>query len=216
METDEKSWWNAFYIVFQLSPSGLLPWVKLVDNFKAQYSYITNEGHVFTFRSNSDAPRYCLINIDIQKPEPEHWTTLIPQHDQDVMGETEKESLLGYIHFSNQWICASLKCDMTLSVGLWCRVKIPQRFGKTGSLIYEVVVVPQFRTQSLAKHVHPTVRGRSCMSDWRLWNLLYWKEKPHPLWFIFRTLQNQMCGDTHEVRDLSFTLWHQLVMEFFT
>lgn len=23
-----------------------------------------------------------------------------------------------------------------------------------------------------------------------------------------------MCGDTHEVRDLSFTLWRQLVMEF--
>lgn len=72
----------------------MLPWVKLVDNFKAQYSYITNEGNVFTFRSNLDAPRYCLININIQKPEPEHWTTLIPQHDQDVMGESNKEVLL--------------------------------------------------------------------------------------------------------------------------
>lgn len=65
-----------------------------MDNFQAQYSYITNEGNVFTFRSNLDAPRYCLINIDIQKPEPEHWTTLIPQHEQDVMGETNKEVLL--------------------------------------------------------------------------------------------------------------------------
>uniref|UniRef100_A0A3Q2USM6 Prolyl endopeptidase n=1 Tax=Haplochromis burtoni TaxID=8153 RepID=A0A3Q2USM6_HAPBU len=66
---------------------GLLPWVKLVDNFEAQYSYVTNEGTVFTFRSNLDAPRYCLINIDIEKPDRQHWTTLIPQHDKDVLGE---------------------------------------------------------------------------------------------------------------------------------
>lgn len=90
---DEKSGSIAFCISCHLSSPGLLPWVKLVDNFKAQYSYVTNEGNVFTFRSNLDAPRYRLINIDIQKPEPEHWTTLIPQHDQDVMGETNKEAL---------------------------------------------------------------------------------------------------------------------------
>lgn len=70
---------------------GLLPWVKLVDNFDAQYSYITNEGTVFTFHSNLDAPRYCLINIDIQKPERQHWTTLLPQHDKDVLGKTRLE-----------------------------------------------------------------------------------------------------------------------------
>lgn len=60
-----------------------------MDNFDAQYSYVTNEGTVFTFHSNLDAPRYCLINIDIQKPDRQHWTTLIPQHDKDVLGETE-------------------------------------------------------------------------------------------------------------------------------
>lgn len=76
---------------FQLScPLGLLPWVKLVDNFEAQYSYITNEGTVFTFHSNLEAPRYRLINIDIQKPERQHWTTIIPQHDKDVMGENTR------------------------------------------------------------------------------------------------------------------------------
>lgn len=59
-----------------------------MNNFDAQYSYVTNEGTVFTFRSNLDAPRYCLINIDIQKPDRQNWTTLIPQHDKDVLGET--------------------------------------------------------------------------------------------------------------------------------
>lgn len=78
-------WWKRKITWCLLS--GLLPWVKLVDNFDAQYSYVTNEGTVFTFHSNLDAPRYCLINIDIQKPERQHWTTLIPQHDKDVLGE---------------------------------------------------------------------------------------------------------------------------------
>ncbi|XP_056154379.1 prolyl endopeptidase-like [Lampris incognitus] len=68
------------------SITGLLPWVKLVDNFDAQYSYVTNEGSMFTFHTNLDAPRYRLINIDLQRPDRQHWNTLIPQHDKDVLG----------------------------------------------------------------------------------------------------------------------------------
>ncbi|KAF3834116.1 hypothetical protein F7725_025320 [Dissostichus mawsoni] len=82
--------------------TGLLPWVKLVDNFDAQYSYVTNEGTVFTFHSNLDAPRYCLINIDIQKADRQHWTTLIPQHDKDVLGlvscVNQHHLLVNYLH----------------------------------------------------------------------------------------------------------------------
>lgn len=64
---------------------------------------MTNEGTVFTFHSNLDAPRYCLINIDIQKPERQHWTTLIPQHDKDVLGETACTflSILSVLHREN-------------------------------------------------------------------------------------------------------------------
>ena len=43
---------------------GLLPFVKVVDNFEAEYDYISNEGSVFTFKTNLNAPRYRLINID--------------------------------------------------------------------------------------------------------------------------------------------------------
>ncbi|KAK5607444.1 hypothetical protein CRENBAI_021192 [Crenichthys baileyi] len=81
---------------------GLLPWVKLVDNFEAQYSYVTNEGSVFTFRSNLDAPRYRLINIDIQNPDRQNWSTLIPQHEKDVLGfvscVNQCHLLVNYVH----------------------------------------------------------------------------------------------------------------------
>ncbi|KAM4550110.1 prolyl endopeptidase isoform 2-T2 [Fundulus diaphanus] len=81
---------------------GLLPWVKLVDNFEAQYSYVTNEGSVFTFRTNLDAPRYRLINIDIQNPDRQKWSTLIPQHEKDVLGfvscVNQRHLLVNYVH----------------------------------------------------------------------------------------------------------------------
>ncbi|KAM4724987.1 prolyl endopeptidase [Anableps anableps] len=81
---------------------GLLPWVKLVDDFEAQYSYVTNEGSVFTFRSNLDAPRYRLLNIDIRNPGRQNWSTLIPQHEKDVLGfvscVNQRHLLVNYVH----------------------------------------------------------------------------------------------------------------------
>lgn len=66
---------------------GLLPWVKLIDNFDAEYEYVTNEDTLFTFKTNLDAPRYRLINIDFASPDQSNWKELIPQHDKDVIGE---------------------------------------------------------------------------------------------------------------------------------
>ncbi|XP_061560417.1 prolyl endopeptidase isoform X1 [Phycodurus eques] len=65
--------------------TGLLPWVKLIDNFDAEYEYVTNEGTVFTFKTNLDAPRYRLINIDFASPAQSDWAELIPQHEKDVI-----------------------------------------------------------------------------------------------------------------------------------
>lgn len=75
------------YATRVLSPLGLLPWVKLIDNFDAEYEYVTNEDTLFTFKTNLDAPRYRLINIDFASPDQGNWKELIPQHDKDVIGE---------------------------------------------------------------------------------------------------------------------------------
>ncbi|KAL7889023.1 hypothetical protein AOLI_G00039970 [Acnodon oligacanthus] len=65
--------------------TGLLPWVKLIDNFDAEYEYVTNEDTVFSFKTNLDAPRYRLINVDFADPAPSQWKELLPQHDKDVI-----------------------------------------------------------------------------------------------------------------------------------
>ncbi|XP_016087107.1 prolyl endopeptidase-like [Sinocyclocheilus grahami] len=65
--------------------TGLLPWVKLIDNFDAEYEYVTNEATVFTFKTNLEAPQYRLINVDFAQPSISQWKELIPQHDKDVI-----------------------------------------------------------------------------------------------------------------------------------
>ncbi|KAF6029085.1 PREP [Bugula neritina] len=65
--------------------TGLIPFIKLIDKFDAEYDYITNEGTVFTFKTNLDASRYRVITIDFENPGPENWKTLIPEHPTDVL-----------------------------------------------------------------------------------------------------------------------------------
>ncbi|EPS68647.1 hypothetical protein M569_06121, partial [Genlisea aurea] len=61
----------------------LLPFVKLVDNFEALYSYIANDDAVFTFRSNKDAPKYKLVRVDLR--EPTAWIELLQEDAKDVL-----------------------------------------------------------------------------------------------------------------------------------
>lgn len=124
--------------------SGLLPWVRLVDNFEAQYSYITNEGSVFTFRTNLEASRYRLINIDLQKPEQAQWSTLIPEHPKDVLGfvacVNQRHLLVNYVHdvkdvlqlreLATGELIRDLPLDVGTVAGISCKKKHPDFFYK--------------------------------------------------------------------------------------
>ncbi|KAL3505453.1 hypothetical protein ACH5RR_035294 [Cinchona calisaya] len=61
----------------------LLPFVKLVDNFDASYLDVANDGSVFTFRTNKDAPRYKLVRVDLK--EPTSWTEVLQESEKDVL-----------------------------------------------------------------------------------------------------------------------------------
>ena len=53
--------------------------IELLDDFDASYSFVGNQGPLFWFRTNLDAPRGRLIQIDTRHPQKEHWLELVPQ-----------------------------------------------------------------------------------------------------------------------------------------
>ncbi|GJJ75412.1 prolyl oligopeptidase [Entomortierella parvispora] len=58
-------------------------WIKLVDSFEADYSYLTNDDTVFYFQTNKDAPRDKIVKYDLAKPE-EGFVDIVLQAD-DVL-----------------------------------------------------------------------------------------------------------------------------------
>ena len=68
-----------------LVPPILLIYVHELIHCLFSVQYVTNEGPVCIFRTNKDAPNYRLIKIDFTNPSPENWTTLIPEHEKDVL-----------------------------------------------------------------------------------------------------------------------------------
>lgn len=53
--------------------------VELINQFEADYSFIGNEGALFWFRTDLDAPRGRVIAIQTQTPDREQWQEVIPE-----------------------------------------------------------------------------------------------------------------------------------------
>jgi prolyl oligopeptidase len=60
------------------------PVVELLMDFDADYSFVDNDGPVFFFRTDLDAPRARVIAIDINRPAREHWKEWIPQAEETL------------------------------------------------------------------------------------------------------------------------------------
>ncbi|MBM7662062.1 prolyl oligopeptidase [Bacillus mesophilus] len=74
---------NRFYIKPLDSDK---PFVKLLDEQDAEYTYITNDDHHFYFKTDLHASKGRVISIDIQNPEKENWKEVIPEQE-DVIQE---------------------------------------------------------------------------------------------------------------------------------
>jgi prolyl oligopeptidase len=55
------------------------PVVELLNDFDASYNFVANDGPVFWFVTDLDAPRSRLIAIDTRTPRRSHWREVIPQ-----------------------------------------------------------------------------------------------------------------------------------------
>lgn len=53
--------------------------VDLIDTFDNEYSFVGNEGSLFFFKTDLDAPKGRLIAIDLRKTQREHWKSIIPE-----------------------------------------------------------------------------------------------------------------------------------------
>jgi len=53
--------------------------VRLLDKADAQYRYVDNDGPLFYFYTNLDAPKGRIIAIHIDKPQPSHWREIISE-----------------------------------------------------------------------------------------------------------------------------------------
>ncbi|HEX8210427.1 MAG TPA: prolyl oligopeptidase family serine peptidase [Longimicrobium sp.] len=62
--------------------------VKLLDDFDADYSYVGNDGPVFFFQTDLEAPRGRVISIDLRNPARERWRTVVPQAADAMSGVT--------------------------------------------------------------------------------------------------------------------------------
>eukprot|EP00043_Microstomoeca_roanoka_P007851 m.75900 g.75900 ORF g.75900 m.75900 type:complete len:702 (-) comp14003_c1_seq1:49-2154(-) len=60
---------NRVYFTEAVPLTGLLELKKIVDNFEADYSYVANQGTIFTFKTNLNAPRSRLIRGDLSQDE---------------------------------------------------------------------------------------------------------------------------------------------------
>ena len=73
---------------------------ELLNDFDAQYQFIDNDGPVFWFRTDLNAPRGRVIAIDITRPARANWREIIPES-----GET----LTGANAVNHGFICTYLK-----------------------------------------------------------------------------------------------------------
>ena len=62
------------------------PVLELISEFEAKYSCIDNDGSLFWFQTDLDAPRGRVIAIDTQNPSRENWQEIIPEADEVLEG----------------------------------------------------------------------------------------------------------------------------------
>jgi prolyl oligopeptidase len=73
--------------------------VRLLDDFDARYQFVDNDGPIFWFHTDLDAPRGRLIAIDTRHPERANWKTLVPQGTDKLQfaSVVDNSFLLGYL-----------------------------------------------------------------------------------------------------------------------
>ncbi|HZH32325.1 MAG TPA: prolyl oligopeptidase family serine peptidase [Pyrinomonadaceae bacterium] len=87
--TDAK---NRIYYKDLQTPGA--PVVKLLDDFDAAYNFIDNDGAVFWFMTDQNAPRYKVIAVDTRRPERANWKIVVPETTETIEGANVVNNML--------------------------------------------------------------------------------------------------------------------------
>ncbi|OYW74093.1 MAG: S9 family peptidase [Verrucomicrobia bacterium 12-59-8] len=87
--------------VFYQKIAGSGPVVELLNDNDARYDFIDNDGPIFYFHTDLNAPCYKVIAIDIRKPERGNWRIVVP--------EVPKVLLEGVSTVGGQMFCEYLR-----------------------------------------------------------------------------------------------------------
>jgi prolyl oligopeptidase len=82
------------------------PFIRLLDEADASYNFIGNDGPLFYFNTDLDAPRGRIIAIDIRHPERARWQELVPQQE-DVLAFAlivNSQFVVAYMHDAHHQI----------------------------------------------------------------------------------------------------------------
>ncbi|MCU0410976.1 MAG: prolyl oligopeptidase family serine peptidase [Bacteroidetes bacterium] len=72
---------NRFYYR-SLNATG--DFIRLMDKADAKYDFIANDGSVFYFQTNLDAPKDRIIAVDTRDADPTKWKTVIPEQKDPI------------------------------------------------------------------------------------------------------------------------------------
>jgi prolyl oligopeptidase len=89
-----------FRVAYRDLAEPLGTFIEIVDNFENEYRLIGNEGPVFYFKTDYQAPRGRVIAVDLRKPGRDHWQQIIPE---------AQESLRSVSYVGGLFVCTYLK-----------------------------------------------------------------------------------------------------------
>lgn len=80
--------------------------IRLLDEADARYDFIDNDGPVFFFNTDLDAPRGRIIAIDTNHPERENWKEILPEQSDviDSVGVVNHKFVVSFLHNANHQV----------------------------------------------------------------------------------------------------------------
>jgi prolyl oligopeptidase len=74
--------------------------VDLISEFESEYTFLGNDGPVFYFKTDLNAPRGRAIAIDTKNPQRENWREIIPQSEDTLRSVSlvGNQFVAGYLH----------------------------------------------------------------------------------------------------------------------